>query len=357
MQRQRHHHQNLIDAIKGNYESLVPAETAHRSCTACLLSWIGMKLGRKLEWDWKKEQFVNDAEANAMLEREERAPYGAKCASASGKIQIFGNGSATIAFGENVSINLKDADSLIYVNNAKWDTCNFKSGAVNLGGKTLTIQANKQIQMGLAFSNGGAVVLKGTALYVEWNGMCPSFSGTGVFQGDSPMNIKKKIDAPGWTLKTSHQLYGNVNAMPTKTEFPGWEGPVEFSWNSVQVANYAGASAGTSNTVFNLKGAVSGSGTLRIGESGSGTARRASRTPLRSRSPTRRGLRSWIRRSVPSARTSSSTRRLAKYSRSPAAELIPVRRSAGSRRPERAFSSSARLPPLRKAVSSPARSR
>lgn len=74
----RRHHQNLIDAIKGDYESLVPAETAHRSCTACLLSWIGMKLGRKLEWDWKKEQFVNDAEANAMLEREERAPYGAK---------------------------------------------------------------------------------------------------------------------------------------------------------------------------------------------------------------------------------------------------------------------------------------
>ena len=72
------HHQNLINAIKGDYESLVPAETAHRSCTACLLSWIGMKLGRKLEWDWKKEQFVNDAEANAMLEREERAPYGAK---------------------------------------------------------------------------------------------------------------------------------------------------------------------------------------------------------------------------------------------------------------------------------------
>ena len=73
-----HHHQNLIDAIKGGYDSVVPAETAHRSCSACLLSWIGMKLGRKLEWDWKKEQFVNDAEANAMLEREERAPYGAK---------------------------------------------------------------------------------------------------------------------------------------------------------------------------------------------------------------------------------------------------------------------------------------
>ena len=72
------HHQGMIEAIKAGVPSIVPAETAHRSCTACLLSWIGMKLGRRLEWDWKKEQFVNDAEANAMLEREERAPYGAR---------------------------------------------------------------------------------------------------------------------------------------------------------------------------------------------------------------------------------------------------------------------------------------
>lgn len=73
-----HHHQNFINSIKANEPSVVPAETAHRSCSACLLSWIGMKLGRKLEWDWKKERFVNDAEANSMLERTERAPYGAR---------------------------------------------------------------------------------------------------------------------------------------------------------------------------------------------------------------------------------------------------------------------------------------
>ena len=72
------HHQNFIDSIKANVPSVVPAETAHRSCTACLLSWIGMKLGRRLEWDWKSETFVNDQEANSMLERAERAPYGAK---------------------------------------------------------------------------------------------------------------------------------------------------------------------------------------------------------------------------------------------------------------------------------------
>ena len=73
-----HHHQNLVDSIRANVPSEVPAETAHRSCSACLLSWIGMKLGRKLEWDWRKERFVNDAEANAMLARTERAPYGAR---------------------------------------------------------------------------------------------------------------------------------------------------------------------------------------------------------------------------------------------------------------------------------------
>ena len=72
------HHQNFVAAIRANIPSIVPAETAHRSCSACLLSWIGMKLGRKLEWDWKKERFVNDAEADAMLERSERAPYGAR---------------------------------------------------------------------------------------------------------------------------------------------------------------------------------------------------------------------------------------------------------------------------------------
>ena len=72
------HHQNWIDCIKSRAETLVPVETAHRSCSACLLAHIGMKLNRKLEWDPAKERFVNDAEANAMLTRTERAPYGTR---------------------------------------------------------------------------------------------------------------------------------------------------------------------------------------------------------------------------------------------------------------------------------------
>jgi predicted dehydrogenase len=72
------HHRNWIDCIRSRKESLVPAETAHRSCSACLLAHIGMKLGRKLEWDHKSEKFVNNDEANTMLARAERAPYGTR---------------------------------------------------------------------------------------------------------------------------------------------------------------------------------------------------------------------------------------------------------------------------------------
>ncbi|MBM3852139.1 MAG: gfo/Idh/MocA family oxidoreductase, partial [Verrucomicrobia bacterium] len=49
----------------------------HRGNAACIVSWIAMKLGRPLTWDAQAERFVNDAAANAMLVRPERAPYGA----------------------------------------------------------------------------------------------------------------------------------------------------------------------------------------------------------------------------------------------------------------------------------------
>ena len=41
-----------------------------------MVSWIGMKLGRPLKWDPAKERFDDD-EANGMIARTERAPYGA----------------------------------------------------------------------------------------------------------------------------------------------------------------------------------------------------------------------------------------------------------------------------------------
>ena len=70
------HHLDWLEAVRDRKEAVTNVETGHRSCSACLISWIGMKLGRPLKWNPVKEQF-NDDEANRMLHRPERAPYGA----------------------------------------------------------------------------------------------------------------------------------------------------------------------------------------------------------------------------------------------------------------------------------------
>ena len=71
------HHQNWLECVQSRATPLSPASIAHRANAACIISWIAMKLRRPLNWDVKAERFVNDDEANAMLSRPERAPYGA----------------------------------------------------------------------------------------------------------------------------------------------------------------------------------------------------------------------------------------------------------------------------------------
>jgi len=72
------HHANWLDCVRSRKETLAPAEIAHRACSTCLLHHIAMKTRRKLYWDPVKERFTNDDEANAMLSRPQRAPYGFK---------------------------------------------------------------------------------------------------------------------------------------------------------------------------------------------------------------------------------------------------------------------------------------
>jgi predicted dehydrogenase len=70
------HHLDWLEAVRSRKAPIAPATVAHRSNSACIVSWIAMKLGRPLTWDAQAERFVNDAEANALLTRPERAPYG-----------------------------------------------------------------------------------------------------------------------------------------------------------------------------------------------------------------------------------------------------------------------------------------
>ncbi len=70
------HHGNWLESIKDNKTPLAPVEEAHRSCSACLLHHIAMKLDRKIKWDPAKETFVNDPEASQLLARSQRQPFG-----------------------------------------------------------------------------------------------------------------------------------------------------------------------------------------------------------------------------------------------------------------------------------------
>lgn len=80
----KEHHENWLECVRSRRTPIVPAPVAHRSNTACIVSWIAMKLGRPLTWDPGVERFTNDPEANAMLTRVERAPYGALRAAKAG---------------------------------------------------------------------------------------------------------------------------------------------------------------------------------------------------------------------------------------------------------------------------------
>ena len=69
-------HLDWLNSIRTRRQPVAHAEIGHRSCSACLLSHIAMQLPRTLYWNPEKERFKNDDEANRMLSRSQRRPYG-----------------------------------------------------------------------------------------------------------------------------------------------------------------------------------------------------------------------------------------------------------------------------------------
>lgn len=69
-------HGNWLDCIQNKKQTISPPEVAHRSCSACLVAHISMKVPGKLYWDPKLEHFKNNVEANKWLSRPQRYPYG-----------------------------------------------------------------------------------------------------------------------------------------------------------------------------------------------------------------------------------------------------------------------------------------
>jgi predicted dehydrogenase len=74
-----HHLRHFFACVRGGAQPVSDVVSMHRAASACHLVNIALRLGRKLTWDAAAEQVVSDAEANAMLHRQQRSPYQLPC--------------------------------------------------------------------------------------------------------------------------------------------------------------------------------------------------------------------------------------------------------------------------------------
>ena len=63
------HYRNWLEAIASRRDPIAPVEQGVKSLQACAAAWISMKLNRPLTWDPAREEFTDDAAANAMRRR------------------------------------------------------------------------------------------------------------------------------------------------------------------------------------------------------------------------------------------------------------------------------------------------
>jgi predicted dehydrogenase len=69
------HQRDWLNCVRSRKRPICDVEIGAGSVTVCHLGNLAYWNRRKLRWDPKKWQFVNDAEANAWIDRERRDPY------------------------------------------------------------------------------------------------------------------------------------------------------------------------------------------------------------------------------------------------------------------------------------------
>lgn len=69
------HMANFFDCVRTRNTPIADVVSQHRSASICHLANISCQLDRKLRWDPEAERFVGDAEADALLSREQRQGY------------------------------------------------------------------------------------------------------------------------------------------------------------------------------------------------------------------------------------------------------------------------------------------
>lgn len=177
--------------------------------------------------------------------------------------------------GSNMKITLKNDAAFVKVSGSRLVI----GGTFDLGGHVLTLDGkSSQMDVYGTFSNGGGVVVNNWTTWMTEGGAITfdvASAGTGYVEvrTGATLNMKNHIhEANGWKLyikgATLTANTTNAELLPTKTEYSAWNGPVDFQNNSI-VSAYTGGSDTTysKHGVYNVKGAISGSGTLAVGPS------------------------------------------------------------------------------------------
>ncbi len=69
------HMQNWIDCIKSREDPIAPVEAGCRAVNLCHFINICREVGRRVQWDPEKEEFVGDDQANTLIHRPRRKGY------------------------------------------------------------------------------------------------------------------------------------------------------------------------------------------------------------------------------------------------------------------------------------------
>jgi predicted dehydrogenase len=69
------HMGNFFDCVQSRQTPISDVESQHRSVSTCHMGNISIRLGRPLKWNADQEAFLDDAEANAMCQREQRKGF------------------------------------------------------------------------------------------------------------------------------------------------------------------------------------------------------------------------------------------------------------------------------------------
>ena len=70
------HVRNFLDSVRSRRQPVSGPEISHHSHTIAHCANLCLRLGRKLKWDPESERFVNDDDADRMLARIMRFPWG-----------------------------------------------------------------------------------------------------------------------------------------------------------------------------------------------------------------------------------------------------------------------------------------